>query len=461
MILSVAKRSLLDRKYSVLLTFIALFVSVCLLISIEHVRKEAKQSFYRTVSGVDLIVGARTGQINLLLSSVFRIGANANALSWESYQRISQHPLVEWSIPLSLGDSHKGYAVIGTTNDYFEHYRYGDKRELSFDEGNRFGYGATNIFDMVIGADIAKQLNYNLGDQVVISHGVGEVSFSHHGEHPFTIVGILAATGTPVDQAIHIKLSAVEAVHSKPSHTSALSRPSATKSNEEHKAELHEHEHKHEHEQHGPEHERHEHKQHEHEHAQHESHAHDEHAHSEPEPSQISAFMLGLQSRIAVLQLQRQINQDKQEALSAIIPGVALAELWRLVGAVESVLRLISSAVLVASLLGLTTMLLSSLRERKPELAVLRVMGARPSFIFWLIQLEAMSIALCASVSALFFVFMAIFLSSDWMLTNYGISLGASIFTVHTLLVVALVMCATFIIALAPSISAYRRSRLV
>ena len=127
MILTVAKQSLFDRKTSVLLTFIALFVSVCLLVTIEHVRKEAKESFYRTVSGVDLIVGARTGQINLLLSSVFRVGANANSVSWDSYQRITSSPQVKWSIPLSLGDSHRGFAVIGTTNQYFEHYRFGDR----------------------------------------------------------------------------------------------------------------------------------------------------------------------------------------------------------------------------------------------------------------------------------------------------------------------------------------------
>jgi putative ABC transport system permease protein len=235
MILNVAKQSLLHRKVSVLLTFLALLVSVSLLVSIEHIRKEAKNSFYRTVSGVDLIVGARTGQINLLLSSVFRVGANANSVSWQSYQRIIANPQVDWAIPLSLGDSHKGFAVIGTTNDYFEHYRYGDKRKLSFQTGGRFTNSdvnehrqvtsMNNHFDVVLGADAAKQLNYQVGEQIIMSHGVGKVSFSHHAEHLFTVVGILQFTGTPVDQGVHAGLNAIESIHAQPKTSMAKKKP--------------------------------------------------------------------------------------------------------------------------------------------------------------------------------------------------------------------------------------------
>ncbi|AEP28579.1 ABC transporter permease [Brumicola nitratireducens] len=471
MIFRVAKQSLLHRKVSVMLTFLALLVSVSLLLSIEHIRKEAKSSFYRTVSGVDLIVGARTGQINLLLSSVFRVGANANSVSWESYQSIVANPQVEWSIPLSLGDSHKGFAVIGTTNAYFEHYRYGDKRQLSFQAGGRFASsgesdssidsagdsenGAAKMsavsqhFDVVLGADAAKQLNYKVGDEIIISHGVGKVSFSYHDDHPFTIVGILQFTGTPVDQGVHVGLNAIESIHTQgnPSLSkSTMSRASLKKPQEA------------------------EHAEHEHEHSDkaapqpahtplETSNKQDSNKHALAQPTQVSAFMLGLKSRIAVLQMQRQVNQSKLEPLSAIIPGVALGELWRLVGAVENVLRIISAAVLVASLLGLSTMLLASLRERRAEISVFRVMGAKPSFVFWLLQLEALSIALGASVFAVLLVTGVILLSNDWLLAEYGLSLSANILSVHTLSMIGVVLIATFVIALIPSIGAYRKAR--
>lgn len=467
MIFRVAKQSLLHRKVSVMLTFLALLVSVSLLLSIEHIRKEAKSSFYRTVSGVDLIVGARTGQINLLLSSVFRVGANANSVGWESYQSIVANPQVEWSIPLSLGDSHRGFAVIGTTNAYFEHYRYGEKRQLRFQAGGRFtssGEGDSGTdsingkpaistliqhFDVVLGADAARQLNYSVGDEIIISHGIGKVSFSHHDDHPFTIVGILQFTGTPVDQGVHVGLNAIESIHTQGNQSlskSTISRASLKKPHEAGHADADaEHEHEHEHS----------------------DRAAPQPAHTPLEtsvkqaaqPTQVSAVMLGLKSRIAVLQIQRQVNQSKLEPLSAIIPGVALGELWRLVGAVENVLRIISAAVLVASLLGLSTMLLASLRERRAEISVFRVMGAKPSFVFWLLQLEALSIALGASVFAVLLVTGAILLSNDWLLAEYGLSLSANILSVHTLWIICVVLIATFVIALIPSIGAYRNAR--
>jgi putative ABC transport system permease protein len=465
MILHVAKRSLLHRKVSVFLTFLALFVSVSLLLSIEHIRKEAKSSFYRTVSGVDLIVGARTGQINLLLSSVFRVGANANSVSWESYKRITSNPQVEWAIPLTLGDSHNGFAVIGTTNDYFEHYRFGDKRLLGFQAGGKFQSGkpnksgqsplTTTHYDVVLGAEVAKQLNYQVDDQFTISHGLGKVSFSHHAEHPFTVVGILAYTGTPVDQAVHVGLNAIESIHSKPSPSLAkqtLSRNSLTKQTELIDVEddhAHDNEHKHEHD-----------KEDKHEHStQHVVKNGIDNKAIAMQPTQISAFMLGLKSRVAVLQVQRQVNQDKQEALSAIIPGLALADLWRLVGAVENVLRVISAAVLIASLLGLSTMLLASLRERKTEIKVFRVMGAKPSFVFWLLQIEALSIALSACVISVVSVMCLILFGSDYLLSEYGLSISANILSIDTIWVICVVLLSTFVITLLPSVGAYRDAR--
>jgi putative ABC transport system permease protein len=471
MIFSVAKQSLLHRKMSVFLTFLALLVSVSLLVSIEHLRTEAKSSFYRTVSGVDLIVGARTGQINLLLSSVFRVGANANSVSWESYQRIVSNPQVEWAIPLSLGDSHKGFAVIGTTNAYFEHYRYGDNGQLRFAIGGRFtnivakkavnksekAASLINHFDVVLGAVAARQLNYKVGDQITISHGVGKVSFSHHTDHPFTVVGILQFTGTPVDQAVHVGLKAIESIHvqpkrslsKKPSYQHSLKKSKQTEDNHD------EHEHEHEHEQIAD--------------SDIESAvanlssqlSHDLHEQDNMLPTQVSAFMLGLKSRIAVLQVQRQVNQDKLEPLSAIIPGVALGELWGLVGAIENVLRIISAAVMIASLLGLSTMLLASLRERRAEINVLRIMGAKPSFVFWLLQLEALSIAVGACIIGVVFVTSLIFLSNDWLLAEYGLALSPNIFSIHILWVLVSVLVATFLIALIPSIDAYRNARML
>ena len=118
-----------------MMSLLAISVAIFVLLGIEHIRQQARTSFASTVSGVDLIVGAKTGSTNLLLYSVFRIGAPTDNISWQAYQAISSNQSVAWSIPISLGDSHKGYRVIGTTDSFFEHFSYGKQRSLSLASG--------------------------------------------------------------------------------------------------------------------------------------------------------------------------------------------------------------------------------------------------------------------------------------------------------------------------------------
>ena len=122
LLVKLAWQSLCFRRGAVLITAAAIAVSVFTLLSVEHLRQTAKQSFNSTVSGVDLIVGPRTGDINLLLTTVFRIGQPSQNMSWKSYQHLSHHPRISWTIPISLGDSHKGFRVVGTAQSFFAHF---------------------------------------------------------------------------------------------------------------------------------------------------------------------------------------------------------------------------------------------------------------------------------------------------------------------------------------------------
>lgn len=212
MLISLAWKSLLSRKKSALLTFLSLLISIAVLLSVEHIRQQAKDSFNRTISGVDLIVGAPSGQLNLLLYSVFRMGSPTNDIKFESYQTLKSDAQVAWAIPMSLGDSHRGFRVLGTSTDYFTHFRFGNKQPLSFAGGEPFA----GLFDAVVGADVAEKLNYKVGDAIVIAHGIGSTSFTNHDQSPFVISGILARTGTPVDKTVHVSLAAIEAIHLPP-----------------------------------------------------------------------------------------------------------------------------------------------------------------------------------------------------------------------------------------------------
>ena len=402
-----ASKSLLNRKGSVLLTIMAMAVSIFVLLGVEHIRGQSKQSFNSTVSGVDLIVGARTGSLNLLLYSVFRLGSPINNIDWETYQHVSSNAKVAWSIPISLGDSHKGFRVMGTTTDYFKYFNYGKKRHLAFSSGKPFDY----IFDVVLGAQVAKKLGYSLDDMVVLAHGLGRTSFSLHDKSPFKVVGILTATGTPIDQTVHVSLQGIEAIHLDLQHRLAAHGTSVTDTQLQA---------------------------------------------LELKPNNITAFMLGLTSRMSTFSVQRDINNYGKEPLSAILPGVALSELWQMMGLLENVLRLISGLILMSALLGLSAMMLASIKEREQEIYLLRVIGAPPYYLFLLIELEALLISFIGMLVGTAALYLCLFIARDTLSTNFGLHIDLNILSFNNILFLLLVAGSTMIAAAIPSLTAYK-----
>ncbi|MEL6425806.1 MAG: ABC transporter permease, partial [Pseudomonadota bacterium] len=207
MILRLAIGSLRARALTVGMTILAIALSVALFLGVEKVRTGAKASFADTISGTDLIVGARSGSVQLLLYSVFRIGNATNNVSWQSYQEIADRPEVDWIVPISLGDSHRQFRVMGTTDAFFTRYRYRGDRALEMASGR----GLDDLFDAVIGADVAATLGYVIDDPIIVAHGLA--SFTEHDDQPFRVAGVLAKTGTPVDRTVIVSLEAIEAIH--------------------------------------------------------------------------------------------------------------------------------------------------------------------------------------------------------------------------------------------------------
>ncbi len=340
-----------------------------LLLGVERIRQESRESFAATISGTDLLVGARTSPVHLLLSAVFHIGNPTNNVAWSSYRAIAQRPEVAWAIPLSLGDSHRGHRVLGTTADYFEYLRFARDRKLSFDAGKPFE-GAS---EAVLGAEVARTLNYRVGDAIVIAHGAGDVSFSLHDDHPFRVSGILSRTGTPVDRTVHVSLSGLDAIHDAAAEgadplAAIIGGGRAP----------------------GP-------------------------------PKAITAFLLGLKSRSASLSLQRAVNEFAGEPLTAVLPGVALQEIWEVTGAVEKSLFAVSSLVVVVGLCGMLVSLLTSLGERRREMAVLRALGARPSQIFGLILGEAAFLTTAGIVAGVVVLHAGLLAGRGWLESRFGL----------------------------------------
>lgn len=427
MLARIAVKSLVNRKSTVIMTLASLVISLTLLFAIEHIRQQSKASFQSAISGTDLIVGARSGQLNLLLHSVFRVGAPTSAVSWESYEEIRQHPRVEWTIPISLGDSHQGYSVIGTNQNYFEHFQYGRQQSLSLAHGEVF----RGIYDTVLGAQVAQNLGYQVGDQFTLSHGTGGISFSEHEDHYFTVTGILAPTGTPIDQSIHAPFEGVDSLHSSPSEPTDFASQQATSTD------THDHDHEHNHEEN-------------HEHEPHGVNASDYH------PEVISAFFVGIDMRAATLLLQRHVNTYDNEPLTGIIPGVAMTELWKTLSTFENVLRLISLLVLIAALTGLTTTLLAAMKEREREIAILRATGARPLTVFNLILLEVFALIVTAVVASFGLIWLTLVFAKNWLVEHYGVLISTNPFNTQVLVFAGVSIVITLVIASVPAFIAYR-----
>ena len=406
-----AMASLSNRRFTAFLTVFAIALSVCLLLAVERVRTEARSSFASTISGTDLIVGARSGSINLLLYSVFRIGNATNNIRWDSYEHFANNKQVKWAIPVSLGDSHRGYRVMGTNSSYFEHYQFGRQQHLELAEGRAF---QTDPFEVVLGSEVAKALHYKLGDKLVLAHGVAAISLVKHDDKPFTVVGIIKPTGTPVDRTLHISLGGMEAIHID-WHNGAPAR-----GNERISA--------------------------------------DQARNMDLQPKAITAFMLGLNSKISIFSLQREINEFRGEPMLAILPGVALQELWSLMGTAEKALFVISLFVVLTGLIGMLTAILTSLNERRREMAILRSVGARPWHVASLLVMEAFALALAGVVSGVALLYVGVFAAQDYVQNNYGLYLSLTPPSQYEWTLLGGILAAALVMGIVPAWRAYRQS---
>ncbi|MDP2242703.1 ABC transporter permease [Pseudomonas sp.] len=410
-LLRLALASLGNRRFTALLTVFAIALSVCLLLAVERVRTEARASFANTISGTDLIVGARSGSVNLLLYSVFRIGNATNNIRWDSFERFAEHRQVKWAIPISLGDSHRGYRVMGTSPAYFEHFRYARSQPLQISQGRAF---ADDPFEVVLGAEVAKALNYSLGEKLVLAHGVATISLLKHDDKPFNVVGVLERTGTPVDRTLHISLAGMEALHID-WQNGMPGRGAAQISAEQARA-------------------------------------------MDLQPKQITAFLLGLNSKIATFSLQRELNEFRGEPLLAILPGVALQELWSLMGTAEKALFVVSLFVVLTGLIGMLTAILTSLNERRREMAILRSVGARPWHIASLLILEAFALALAGVVLGLLLLYAGIAGAQGYVQANYGLYLPLDLPTAYEWTLLGAILSAALLMGCVPAWRAYRQS---
>jgi putative ABC transport system permease protein len=400
-----AYKSLRSRSVTTALTVFSIALSVFLLVGVDRVRQGMQTGFEGTLSHADLLVGARAGSLPLLLYSIFHIGTGANDISYDSYEHFRNHPAVKWTIPFSLGDSFHGYRVVATDDNFYEHYQYRGGRSIQVAQGAR----AEGIFDAVLGSDVAKALGYRVGQQIILTHGI-EGSFLQHKANPYTVVGILAPTSTPVDHAIYITLYGEEAMHLGWQHGAPPLEP--VPASQIRKEDLH--------------------------------------------ITQISAFLLATKSRISTLLLQREIDTYKPEPLTAIIPALALEDLWSVLNYADVALSLVSAAVLVVGLLAMLTAIYTALNERRHEIAILRSVGLHRRQIFSLFVLESTFVSAAGVLLGLAALYVVLLFGHGFVEQRFGIPLAVVGLSTRVELYIVVIILAGASLGLIPGIRAYR-----
>ena len=410
-LLSLAYRSLRNRKLTTILTLLSLALSVSLWVGIEHIRSGARESFSNTISQTDLIVGARGGSLQLLLYTVFHMGSPTANVSYESYDKFKKHPAVSWTIPISLGDSHRGYRVVGTNEDFYRHYRYRQDRQIEFHQGR----APSDVFELALGSEVAQKLAYKLGDRIVVTHGLTSATgIMDHEDKPFTVVAILKPTRTPLDRSLYVTLEGIEAMHIDWKQGAPPLKGQAVPAEQIKKEEI--------------------------------------------EIGQITAFFLRTKARVQTLALQREINTFAEEPLTAVIPGVALSELWNGISFGEQVLKVVALFVVVVGLVGMLMALYTSLNERRREIAILRAVGVGPLKIMFLLVAESGLLSLAGSLAGIGLVYSLVLLLQPLVEQQFGLYLPIKPLSATEHLYVVAVVLAGLVIGFIPAWKAYRNA---
>jgi len=442
--------SLWNRRFVAALTILATALSVALVLGVERLRSEAKTGFANSASGIDLIVAARGNPVQILLSTVFGVGTTGAGLSWDTFEMVKELPQVAWAVPISMGDNHRGFPVIGTNSEYFEHFRHSGGRSLEFALGGVFADDS----QAVIGSELKERFGYGHGTEIVVAHGAGSVSFDVHDEAPFRVAGVLAPTGTAVDRMVFVSLKGFDELHTQREPVEedplagttdgagpfpvaagrARDRVHARANNDttvDNYAEDHASR---------PD-------------AAHRKNEHAEHGH---EPEIINAIYVGLRNRTAVLSIQWRLSKYQNESLTAVLPNLALLELWSITGTAETALGLMAAAVVLASLVGMVVMLSAALEARRREFGILRSVGASPARIFGLIVLEASLLTAAGLILGYFLLTGVVLLADPILADKFGLRLGSGLPSAKEGVLMLVILLCGVLASLMPAVRVYR-----
>ncbi|UYW01541.1 FtsX-like permease family protein [Flavobacterium agricola] len=409
MIRKLAWKNLWFKPLNTFLSVVLLTASVAIITLLILLQNQFDKKFNSTIDGIDMVLGAPGSPLQVILSSVYHIDAPTGNIDFNEAQKWMNNPFVAQAIPLSFGDNYLGYKILGTTPDYITKY------EGKLEQGELY----TEVLQVVVGGEIARNLNLKLGDTFAGSHGSSEHG-DVHDEHPYTVVGILEKNGSILDNLI---LSNIETVW-----------------------EVHDHEHEH-HDEVTTDvvvHEDHEH-----------DHDHEEHAHKHEEDKQITAVLLSFKNKMALFSWPRLIAENTK--MQAVLPALEVNRLISMFGIGIDGLKYLAFGIMFLSGISIFIALYNRLKERKYEFALLRISGAKPFQLLKLVVIESVLLCLTGFIFGTIFGRLALYAISLSSQNEFNIAFNPfEIVWQNEIVLFVVTLFVGFISALIPAIKAYK-----
>ena len=395
-VLSLSWRYLWSRPLATALNLLLLALGLASMAFVLIARDQVDRAFERDLAGIDVVVGAKGSPMQLILAGVFHLDVPPGNIPLAEARALAQHPQVAQMIPLSLGDNLGGFRIVGTTHDYPAHYNAQLAQGALWQEP----------LEAVLGAQVAARTGLKPGQAFEGAHGLG-VGGSSHGETPYTVTGVLAPCGCVLDRLVLTATESVWRVHDDMHAGANMS--------EAERAEL---------------------------------------AEALAEEREITLALVRYSTPLAAVSFPRFINQTT--ALQAAAPAVEITRLLSMVGVGTQVLRALAAVLLVVAGLSVFIALWSAVRERRADLAMLRMLGAAPSRVATLLLCEALWLAVLACVLGLLAAHGLAALMGEMLMARHSLAITGWQWVPGEAWVPALAFGVAVVAALLPAISAYR-----
>ncbi|MDP6129601.1 MAG: ABC transporter permease, partial [Planctomycetota bacterium] len=401
----IVTRNLRRRPLATVLTSFSVALGVALFSTVGAVRRASEEGFQRSAAICDLVVGPKGSSLELVLNSLYHMGQSQGNIPFSVLQSLNERPGVEWTIPSAVGDSYRGYRVVGVTDELFS------RAGLSVQNGESFSFSTEDLIrerteghhdghevtPAVIGSLVAKDLS--LGAEFFPSHNLREEGGAEeHHDSPTKVIGELAATGTPMDRAIFIPLSDFYAIDGhKPTKESS--------------------------------------------------------AGGTRDPLGLSSIFLRTKPGFHHIRIWRDLN-DRLDTQAAR-PADQVRKLFEIIGGVDRALRLVAALVMAVALIGVLVAIYNTMGARKKEFAILRALGAGRQTVLAMVVAESAGLAAFGGLMGLFFAGAGTWAASGYLQTQTGVLVSA-IPGLSELQLLLGVIIVGGLAGLVPALSAYR-----